>query len=352
MFLEKVHVIKTPYRILIGKGAYKFIPQILEELASASPLLVCGPTTYEIAGKEIEKILKKKGIRADHIIVERASFENVKSVVKKAKAERFNVLLGIGGGKNIDVAKTSSHYLKIPYLSIPTAPSHDGIASPCSSILKKNKKYSLFLEPPSSIIVEMEIMKKSPLRFFSAGAGDVIAKYTAVTDWEIARERKGEYYGEYAANLARLAAEVMLKKASYYKKDYENAVRLLIEALISCGYAMCIAGSSRPCSGSEHLFAHAIDFFYPENKALHGEKVALGCLISSYLQEKDFELVRKTLTTLKLPRNYKEIKIPKEILIKSLAKARKMRKRYTVLDELKIKSKKQAEKILKKLEII
>jgi glycerol-1-phosphate dehydrogenase [NAD(P)+] len=352
MPFEKIHMIKAPWRICIGKGSSKTIPKILEELGISSTLSIYGHKTYEIAGKEIERIIKNNGIKSDFIFIEKADALNVKTVERKAKEKKVQALLGIGGGKNIDVAKTAAYNLKLPYISIPTIPSHDGIASPCSSILKGKRKYSLFLEPPTAIIVEMELLKKTPLRFFSSGAGDILAKYTSVTDWKLAKEKKGEYYGEYAAKIASLASSIIIENSLMYKEDYESSLRLLIEALISCGYAMCIAGSSRPCSGSEHLFAHAIDFFYPKNQALHGEKVALGTLIMSYLQEKDFELIKQTMKNLNLPLTYKEIRIPKRILIKALVNARKMRKRYTILDEIKFRNENEAEKILKKLEII
>ncbi len=352
MLFKKIHVIKTSWRICIGEGANKIIPKFLEELGISSSLIVCGENTFRLAGRKVEKNLIKNGIEASFALVEKPDFENVKKVWKKAKIEKVQGLIGIGGGKNIDVAKTAAFKLKIPYLSVPTIPSHDGIASPCSSIFKEKKKLSLFLEPPAGIVVDMNYLSKAPLRFFSAGAGDVIAKYTAVTDWELAKEKKNEYYGEYAGKISSLAASIIIENSSRYKEDYKSAVRLLVEALISCGYAMSIAGSSRPCSGSEHLFAHAIDFLYPENQALHGEKVALGTLIMSYLQGKDYELIGKTIETLRLPRNYEEIQIPKEILVKALIKARKIRKRYTILDEVKIKEKSEAEKILKKVDII
>ena len=354
MPFHKVHLIKIPWRIAIGKNAIKTIPNLLEELGVFSAFLVHGPLTSELAGKRIEKILRINGFEVSSFIVNKADFSNVKKVEKKAKALKAQVLLGIGGGKNIDIAKTAAFKLKIPYLSIPTIPSHDGIASACSSLFKRKKKHSLFLDPPAAIVADMKYLAKAPFRFFASGAGDVIAKYTAVTDWELAKERKGEYYGEYAAQITSLAASVIMENASRYKENYESAVRLLTEALISCGYAMCIAGSSRPCSGSEHLFAHAIDWLYPSSQALHGEKVALGTLIMSYYQGKDFEFVKEVLKTLKLPTNYREIEIPRKILIKAVTHASKMRKRYTILDELKIKKgkEKEVEKVLKKLEII
>ncbi|MEM5790984.1 MAG: iron-containing alcohol dehydrogenase [Candidatus Aenigmatarchaeota archaeon] len=352
MLFRKVHIIKTSWRIATGKRTIKVIPKFLEELGAYSSLIVCGENTFKFAGRKVEKILRKSGMETDHIFVKSPDFLNVKMAEKKAKAKRAQVLIGVGGGKNIDVAKTVAFKLKVPYLSVPTIPSHDGIASPCSSIFKERKKLSLFLEPPAGIVVDISYLRKTPVRFFSSGAGDVIAKYTAVTDWELARERKNEYYGEYAGKISSLAASVIIENASRYKEDYESSIRLLIEALISCGYAMSIAGSSRPCSGSEHSFAHAIDFLYPENQSLHGEKVALGTLIMSYIQGKDYELIRKTMEILNLPKNYREIKIPEEILVNALIKARKIRKRYTILDEVKIENKSEAEKILKKLKII
>lgn len=351
MLFKRVHIIKTPWRIAIGRKAVRLVPKFLEELGIYSSLIVCGRSTFEIAGKEIEKILKKNRMESYCIFVEKPNTENIKVVEKKAKTKKVEALIGVGGGKNIDVAKTAAFRLKIPFLSVPTIPSHDGIASPCASIFKGKRKFSLFLEPPAGIVAEMNYLKRSPLRFFSAGAGDIIGKYTATTDWKLASEKRNEYYGEYAAKLSSLAASLIIENAEKYKENYESAVRLLVETLISCGYAMSIAGSSRPCSGSEHLFVHAIDFLYPDNKALHGEKVALGTLIMSYIQGKDYELIRKTMEVLNLPKNYEEIGIPKEILLNALVKARKMRRRYTILDEVKI-GKNEAEKILKKLKII
>ena len=50
---------------------------------------------------------------------------------------------------------------------------------------------------------------------------------------------------------------------------------------------MEIAGSSRPASGSEHLFAHAIEEFYPEIKISHGTAVALGSIGACIFQGRD-----------------------------------------------------------------
>ena len=98
-----------------------------------------------------------------------------------------------------------------------------------------------------------------------------MAKITAVHDWELGRDKIGEYYGRYSANLASMSAEILIESAENFSKKGID-VRVIVEALISAGVASCIAGSSRPCSGAEHLFSHAIDHL-KFGIGLHGEKM-------------------------------------------------------------------------------
>jgi glycerol-1-phosphate dehydrogenase [NAD(P)+] len=44
---------------------------------------------------------------------------------------------------------------------------------------------------------------------------------------------------------------------------------------------MAAAGTSRPCSGAEHLISHSLDGLLGQKAAMHGEQVALGCLVSA-----------------------------------------------------------------------
>jgi glycerol-1-phosphate dehydrogenase [NAD(P)+] len=68
--------------------------------------------------------------------------------------------------------------------------------------------------------------------------------------------------------------------------------RRLLDGLVLSGLAMEIAGSSRPCSGSEHLISHALDRQEP-GTATHGEQVAFGTLVATKLQGGDVNAVRE-----------------------------------------------------------
>ena len=194
----------------------------------------------------------------------------------------------------------------IPFISIPTTLSHDGIASPLASVKGFDKPYSIKAQAPLAIIADTEVISQAPWRSTVSGCGDVISKFTAVKDWRLAHMEKDEYYGEYAASLALMSATLVKENAGFIKSDNEDGLRVLLEALISCGVAMSIAGSSRPCSGSEHLFSHALDIL-KESDAMHGEQCGVGTIIMSYLYGANWKSIRDTLKCLGAPTTASEL---------------------------------------------
>ena len=114
-------------------------------------------------------------------------------------------------------------------------------------------------------------------------------------------------------------------------------IRTIVEALISAGVAACIAGSSRPCSGAEHLFSHALEYIVGKNCGLHGERVGLGTIMMAKLHGLDWERIVKTLENVGAPTKAKEIKINEDQIVDSLLIAQSLRpERYTILSKLKL----------------
>ena len=336
--------------LIIEKNAINSIPPLVD--FSSNCLLVTGEKSYEIAGKKVESLLIEKGHRTAKVFIKSASEEELKKALKETQRIKADVSIGIGGGKNIDIAKAISFKLKIPFISVPTIPSHDGIASNRAIISRGKEKYPLIGNLPKAVVADLDILTKAPLRYFSAGCGDVIAKKTAVLDWKLAREEKEEEFDEFIADLCMMCADLIIKNSERFQENFEDSVKLLIKTLITCGISMAAVNSSRPCSGSEHAFCHALDYLYPENKALHGEKVALGTYIMSYLHGIDHSRIREALEAYGLPLNYKQMRVPREVLIEALVKAASIRKdkRFTILREGL--SKVEAKNLLTKLEII
>jgi glycerol-1-phosphate dehydrogenase [NAD(P)+] len=188
-----------------------------------------------------------------------------------------------------------------------------------------------------AIIADTEVIAQAPWRSVISGCGDVISKITAVKDWQLALADKNEYYGEYAASLALMSARLVMRNAAMVQPRNEEGLRILLEALISCGVAMSIAGSSRPCSGSEHLFSHALDQLN-KSKAMHGEQCGVGSILAAYLQGVDWRRIRSKLREIGAPTTAKELDVKDKDLVKALEMAAKIRpERYTILHKLNLR---------------
>jgi glycerol-1-phosphate dehydrogenase [NAD(P)+] len=299
--------------------------------------LIAGTNVQKILKKKIEKSLKLKKIQFIwHTSIDN-QIKSLKKIQKDVKKDNSDLIVGIGGGRSVDTAKLISYNLGKPFVSLPTAASHDGMASPFVSV-KSDKPHSIVATAPMGVFVDIDIIKKAPAKLLASGCGDLIANIIAVKDWQLGHKKKNEYYGRYAANLALMSAKIVMENSSEFAKKGLDA-RVIVEGLISAGVASCIAGSSRPCSGAEHLVSHALDKLAP-GIGLHGEKCGLGSIMIGKLQGQDWKKIVKTLKDVGAPTSAKQIGLKPEVIVKALMIAQDLRpERYTILKEIKMTEK-------------
>jgi glycerol-1-phosphate dehydrogenase [NAD(P)+] len=133
-----------------------------------------------------------------------------------------------------------------------------------------------------------------------------------------------------------MSAKLVMQNAKLIQPDNDEGLRVLLEALISCGVAMSIAGSSRPCSGSEHLFSHALDMVNCPH-AMHGEQCGVGSVLSAYLHRTNWKRIKSTLKQIGAPTTASELNVKDEELVKALELAATIRPdRYTILQKLNL----------------
>lgn len=333
----QLHQMQLPREVVVGNETLSLLSEICKKLGFCeSTLVVTGPDTQNIAGRMVIDMLSDSGLDVSSFVVNAPTLWEVNAVEERIKDLKPNVVLGVGGGTKIDVAKLSSTRQNLPFISVPTTASHDGIASPVAAVKGLSKPYSVMAQSPMAIVADTDIIIRSDYRFTASGCGDIVSKFTSVRDWELAHNVKNEYYGEYAASLALMSSRLITKNADIIRPGSEEGLRLILEALISCGVAMSIAGSSKPCSGSEHLFSHALDMIEP-NGSLHGEQCGVGTIMMAYLYDIDWKGIKETLRKTGAPTTAEELGVESESVIKALVQACTIRpERYTILDTKKL----------------
>ncbi|MHB1908935.1 MAG: NAD(P)-dependent glycerol-1-phosphate dehydrogenase [Nitrososphaerales archaeon] len=328
---------ELPRRVVVGDEIISEMGEILEALEiGRSSLIVCGPNVKKLVGTDLAESLEEKRFNVDWEISGASTFEEVERISEISKKKKSSFLIGVGGGRSIDIAKLASFNCKLPFVSVPTSASHDGISSPFASVKGLDRPYSVVARPPIGIVADTAVISRAPFHLLISGCGDLVSKRTAVRDWILSHERTGEYFGGYSANLALLSADLIIDNARSIAVKEQDSVRVVVEALISSGVAAGIAGSSRPCSGSEHLFSHAMDLVAPK-KGMHGEKCGIGSIMMAKLHGIDHEQIKTSLATIGAPTSAKEIGATEEEIVKALVLAKDLRKeRYTILNEAKL----------------
>jgi len=328
---------QLPREVIVGNGTLTRVPEVVQRLDLIGPaLIIAGPKSCKIAGKQVRDLVEETGMNVDTLLVKTVTGKDLLTVEERIKEWKPRFLIGVGGGTKIDAAKLSASRQSIPFISVPTTLSHDGIASPLASVKGLDKPYSLMAQAPLAIIADTDIIAQAPWRSVISGCGDAIAKFTAVKDWKLAHAEKDEYYGEYAASLALMSAKLVMKNAKLIQPGNDEGLRVLLEALISCGVAMSIAGSSRPCSGSEHLFSHALDMIKCPH-AMHGEQCGVGSVLAAYLHRADWKRIRDTLKQIGAPTTARELNVKDADVVKALEMAATIRpERYTILHKLNL----------------
>lgn len=193
--------------------------------------------------------------------------------------KKTSAVIGIGGGKALDMAKYMAYLGRLPYYAVPTSLSNDGFCSPQSSLTIRGKRQSLSAAIPFGVVVDTAVCRAAPRILTLSGVGDLVSKFTAVRDWKLSFHQTGEAVDDFATLLSDGTIHSYMSHPEF---DLEG-IRLLGTSLMLNGIAMEICGSSRPASGSEHLISHALDATSSRPR-LHGLQVGIATYIVSILQ--------------------------------------------------------------------
>ncbi len=347
-------------KIIYGTGAIKKLPETCSELGLHKVWIVSGGSeTKNIRDKSIIPLLEPvSNLEINPVELGRKSYEEEIDTLQEIFAQKRETqtknldpfageaIIAAGGGRVMDIVKFVSHFSGIPWISLPTSASHDGFSSPFinfilrEAIKDQEKKFGHFVSSsPLAIVGDTNLISKSPYKHLISGVGDLIAKLTAVKDWQLAMRLRGEYYDEYAATFGQVSARIVEEGFSLISQNTEPGVRLVTKALGNSGVAMSIAGNSRPASGSEHLLSHYLDYLsiqdrFDNSKSTHGFQVGLGTVIAMYLHGGDWKKILSILQAVKHPLTFQELGIDRDILIETLMNAHTIRpERYTILGD-------------------
>ncbi|WP_271812775.1 sn-glycerol-1-phosphate dehydrogenase [Clostridium beijerinckii] len=340
--------------IYVGENVYNRILDVAKEILPKEILLVSDNNTYKALGKRVENELTESGYKINNIIlVSDGDLIPDEKAIGRVLVEVNNeteLIVAVGSGSINDICRIISAKTHIPYVIMGTAPSMDGYASTVSPLIIDGAKVTYPGTNPYAIIADSNIMKDAPFEMICAGFGDILGKYTALSDWRLSNTIHNEYFCDTTEKLVRNAMYKCFENIEGAVKREVKAIEYISEALILSGIAMTLSGNSRPASGAEHHLSHYWEIDKLSRKLehpLHGNSVGVGTVISAWLYKKHNieerfgietpvpEITINLLNSIGAKSNPKALGIEKELFHRSVIHALEIRPRYTILQYAK-----------------
>lgn len=251
-------------------------------------VIVADSTTWEKAGRTVQKSLDEAGIRSEAPFIFRSSdlyaeWEHVETL-RNFLQQHECIAVAVGSGVINDLTKYVSHISGRKYICVGTAASMDGFTAYGASISKDGNKQTFDCPGPYGFIMDTSVAAQAPKELAASGYADLIAKIPAGADWMLADAAGIEKIDGFAWDIVQGSLHKAIDSPeAIYSGDIETT-KALADGLLLSGFAMQAIQSSRPASGTEHQYSHCWDM---EDLCLdgkhvsHGFKVGIGTLAST-----------------------------------------------------------------------
>ncbi|KIL51405.1 hypothetical protein KP77_09170 [Jeotgalibacillus alimentarius] len=290
------------------------------------------------------------------------TIEEVQRVSSLATEFGAEAIIGLGGGKVLDITKAAAVASNIKTVLIPTLASNCAPWTPISVMYDSDGTMTHYDIHPAGVdllLVDPVMLTAAPVALLRAGIGDTLAKWYEA-DVQIGRMQNPLPALEVAHFTAKKCADIMFEYGEQAIADAKNQVSS--EAFIRVTEAIMMLGGMVGGFGDQYgrvAGAHAIHnglTSAPESHhALHGDKVAYGILVQLILEEKHEEMLRvqSFYQKLGLPSSLNDLNIPAHRIDDIVARSVNPNETIHVLKDRPITAKETADAIeyLEKLNV-
>lgn len=311
-----------------GAGRYFQSKNLLEE--SGDEILRYGSKAYVIGGatalsltkSRMEKSFRNCGVEA---VWEEyggyPSYEKIEELGNRIKETDCEVVVGVGGGRIMDLAKAVAARGHLPVVTIPTSAATCAAFSPLSVIYTpegRSDDYINFEDEVNAVLVDEDVMVTQPPRLLAAGILDAMAKYIEIATHIGDKSKRLDISLDSAFYFAKYLYEVLEKdgiqavedlKAGNWTETLHEVVFVNI-ALTGVVSAM-MRGRGQTALG--HAFNNAARTIFLEcvKDYLHGETVAVGLIAQLLYDGNDAQIAElcRFMRQLNIPCSLQEIGI-------------------------------------------
>ncbi|MGM0166849.1 glycerol dehydrogenase [Enterococcus sp. AZ135] len=269
-------------------------------------LLVTDSFIFQMIGERLQKDLIDQGGKVDVWLVE-----------EKRSVGNFDYVIALGGGRAIDLGKGLAFETNSRCIVIPTSATTDAPTSRISVQYKDGyfEKYNYYPQSPDLVLVDTEILIKSPVQLLIAGIADGLS-----TSIEARTVRENSGVNTLGA-VPTIAAEAIAEKCREVLLEFAEAaveankaqeITPAFEAVVEANTLLSGIGFESGGLSIAHALHNAmVSVWGGEIKGSHGQMIALTTLQQLRIEGREDELAQYRIlyTKLELPITYEDLSI-------------------------------------------
>ena len=275
----------APARVLRGENC---LVDSGREIAAIGvrPLVIGGETLSVIADA-----LKSLG-KSAKLAIETASYSpdctesSLARLKEAADKHQADVIIGVGGGKALDLAKLVAYRCGLPTVTVPTSGATCAAWTALSNVYSEAGafQYDVTLNRcPDLLILDYGLVRTAPQRTLVAGIGDAIAK------WYEASVSSGDSTATLsisAVQQARVLRDILFQKSAIALENPDiDAWHEVVDATVLLAGVIGGVGGADCRTVAAHAVHNGLTHLTEAHDVLHGEKVAYGILVQLRLEE-------------------------------------------------------------------
>ncbi|MFD1776562.1 glycerol dehydrogenase [Paenibacillus rhizophilus] len=293
--------IMSPAKYIQGRGEIRRLHRYCTDLGAGKAYIIADSFVLSHYEKEITGGFQEG--TASFILQSFAgecSLKEVEKIAQAAEKAEADVIIGIGGGKTLDVAKAVGFYSRLPLIVAPTVASTDAPCSALSVLYTEDgrlEKYLYLRSNPDRVVVDTELVAGAPVRLLVAGMGDALSTFYEARACRRSAESRGQdksAIGAYA--LAQACRDTLLADGAQAKQDVENGILSeAVENIIEANIYLSGIGFESGGLAAAHAIHNAMTQLEETRPVLHGEKVAFGTIVQLVLENADTSEIAEAL---------------------------------------------------------
>ncbi|MFD1774236.1 iron-containing alcohol dehydrogenase family protein [Paenibacillus rhizophilus] len=295
--------LKAPKTYIREKNILDSAGPLIAEIGQ-NALIIGGNTALALTGKHLLPSLDDAGVHYHvHTFEGECTAAAIARYARLVRETGVDCVIGIGGGRVLDLAKAAAEDGGVPVISVPTIAATCAAWSALTIIYDEEGRYVAprpLKASPLLVLADTVVLASAPARYLKAGIADTIVKWHEAAPNAAGRPDLSLSIG---LSVSWLALDLLHEQAVEASREagsgaITQAFTETVDAVIALAGLAGSVTQGKARAALAHSIHNSLTFLPAAHGSLHGEKVIFGLIVQFVLAGKSLPEIKELISFL------------------------------------------------------